>query len=476
MFGSAALDDNDNLYVLWGYDVEWEREVEAIENKEVNLQVIQYDLKGNIQASCPIPIDLTIATNPFNYGNANMQCNRGVLGIFFDVQWAESKSKDGLHHQGAEYASIDLSSMKLLGVSNWEGSHSFGVCLIPTEYGFAGVQRGDADHARGINFNSFYADGDNNTHKKWYDGYLFQDNGKHVLLHASGQYGTNAKQLDGNDTYLSLGGFAKSKSTYALAGKAEDYYTEQPYRKVADGITVRKDMYDVFVQIYDQSFSFQAEGLAGTDRINVDNGEIADRNIVWLAKADEHTGYGNVKIAALKDGSYCVLWERINKDTRSFDGVRYAILNERGYVIRPESELVGARLSNTSIQPIINGDILTWAVADSQTNSIDFYSFDLTINQSDPSAEPLRGDVTLDSTVSVDDAQLTLKAYTERIAGNNMKLNNEQIKAADVNGDGEISVDDAQNILIYYVNNTVAGKVLTWDELLGKKAQTDTAS
>ena len=76
--------------------------------------------------------------------------------------------------------------------------------------------------------------------------------------------------------------------------------------------------------------------------------------------------------------------------------------------------------------------------------------------------------MTGDGEVSVDDAQLTLKAYTERIAGNDMKLTAEQIKASDVNGDGEISVDDAQNILIYYVNNTVAGKVLTWDELLGK--------
>lgn len=80
----------------------------------------------------------------------------------------------------------------------------------------------------------------------------------------------------------------------------------------------------------------------------------------------------------------------------------------------------------------------------------------------------IRGDVTQDSFVGIDDAQITLKAYTNRIAGNALGLTVEQIKAADVNGDGEISVDDAQNILIYYVNNTVAGKVLTWDELLGK--------
>ena len=50
-------------------------------------------------------------------------------------------------------------------------------------------------------------------------------------------------------------------------------------------------------------------------------------------------------------------------------------------------------------------------------------------------------------------------------------LTDRQIKAADGNEDGELSVDDVQNILIYYVNNTVAGKELTWEQLLGKQPQ-----
>ncbi len=79
--------------------------------------------------------------------------------------------------------------------------------------------------------------------------------------------------------------------------------------------------------------------------------------------------------------------------------------------------------------------------------------------------------MTGDGEVSVDDAQLTLKAYTERIAGNNMKLTAEQIKAADDDGNGEISVDDAQWLLKYYTEKNVAGKNITWDDILGKKAQ-----
>ena len=84
---------------------------------------------------------------------------------------------------------------------------------------------------------------------------------------------------------------------------------------------------------------------------------------------------------------------------------------------------------------------------------------------------PLRGDVTGDGKVSVDEAQLTLKAYTERIAGNDMKLTDEQIKAADVDGNGEISVEDAQWLLKYYTEKYVAGKDITWDDIFGKKTQ-----
>ena len=51
-------------------------------------------------------------------------------------------------------------------------------------------------------------------------------------------------------------------------------------------------------------------------------------------------------------------------------------------------------------------------------------------------------------------------------SGNN--LTEQQVKAADVNADGIVSVDDAQSILIYYVKNTLSGRTVTWDEMLGR--------
>lgn len=80
-----------------------------------------------------------------------------------------------------------------------------------------------------------------------------------------------------------------------------------------------------------------------------------------------------------------------------------------------------------------------------------------------------RGDVNGDGAVSIEDAQLTLKTYVNSLAGINMKLNADQIKAADVDGNGEISVKDAQWILKYYTEKTVAGKEITWNDILGEK-------
>jgi hypothetical protein len=76
-----------------------------------------------------------------------------------------------------------------------------------------------------------------------------------------------------------------------------------------------------------------------------------------------------------------------------------------------------------------------------------------------------------DGKIGVDDAQTALVAYTEQFAGNPVDLTDIQRKAVDVNRDGLLNVDDAQNILIYYTETKVAGKVLTWEDLLGNQKQ-----
>ena len=78
------------------------------------------------------------------------------------------------------------------------------------------------------------------------------------------------------------------------------------------------------------------------------------------------------------------------------------------------------------------------------------------------------GDTDGDCFVTIADAQLVLREYTNSVAGNPSKFTAEQKQHSDVNGDSAVTVEDAQLILKYYVNNTVAGNTVLWKELLGK--------
>ncbi|MBP0971707.1 MAG: dockerin type I repeat-containing protein, partial [Oscillospiraceae bacterium] len=91
------------------------------------------------------------------------------------------------------------------------------------------------------------------------------------------------------------------------------------------------------------------------------------------------------------------------------------------------------------------------------------------LKEAAPAADAvIRGDVNGNREIGPDDAQIALKAYTERIAGIGMQLTETQIKAADITGDGQVSVEDAQWILKYYTVKYVSAKDITWDQLLGK--------
>ena len=78
------------------------------------------------------------------------------------------------------------------------------------------------------------------------------------------------------------------------------------------------------------------------------------------------------------------------------------------------------------------------------------------------------GDLTGDGEVSIDDVQLSLKAYTEIVAHKNPDLTAGQLKAADINGDGELTIEDVQYVLIYYTENKVAGKHMTWKDVMNR--------
>lgn len=82
-----------------------------------------------------------------------------------------------------------------------------------------------------------------------------------------------------------------------------------------------------------------------------------------------------------------------------------------------------------------------------------------------PDDEFITGDLNGDGAVGIEDAIICLQWATELIAGNDLGLTPVQITAADIDGDGEITAVDAVLIMAYYVNNVVAEKDLSWDDI-----------
>lgn len=359
-YGAGTIGDDGCYYILWGTDTTDE---DIFRNNDLeNICLSKYDSSGKLIKEAGLPNTLSGSMEPFHAGNAAIGWKDGVVIAFYDTLW--KASSDGLHHQGSCYFAVDTTKMKVISGSGWQGSHSFGVSMTPTDYGFAAIQMGDAS-SRGIVLNLY-----GEYHGRVFSGGAYGVfNGSTVIYNASGQYGTNERQLDGNTTYTHMGGIAHSKTTYALAGKSEREYTSEVHYE-DESVT---NIYDVFVRMIDQDFD-GSEELAGVDRTD-SRGNVIDTNVVWLTECDEKNKAGTVKVAALDDGAYCVLWEKFIDG--SFDSVRYVILDECGNILRPESAILNARLSDNSTQPWTDGYTLKWAVSDGMENTLTIYTADL---------------------------------------------------------------------------------------------------
>ena len=364
-FGSAVFDDEDNIYIMWAKSISDDDIDKALEEEYANVVIVKYDKSGNAVAEYGLPVNLMRIQFPYDSGNAHLGWKNNVLLVYFHTVW--TKSIDGLHHQGSVVVAVNTENLEIIYYNFWQGSHTFGSCMIPTDYGYAAIQMGDAeDTSRGINFHSYHIE----SPEEFKSSYLAL-NGEKLLYHSSGQYGTNANKLDGNTTYTHMGGLAKSNTTYAIAGKSERVYTSDIY-KSSD---LRTGNYDVFVKLVDQTLLSNVSGLAGESRIDEATEKIVDRNIVWLTECNQTEKAGQVKIVTLEDGSYCVLWEKFVND--NFDSVRYVIMDECGNIIRRETAINNARLSDTSVQPVVYGNTLKWAVGNESNNSLIWYTVNL---------------------------------------------------------------------------------------------------
>lgn len=395
-FGAAVFDDEDNIYVLWAKSISDDNIEKALEEEYANVVVTKYNKAGNVLTEYGIPVNLLDAQFPYDRGNAHLGWKNNVLLVYFHTEWTGSKFSDGLNHQGSVAAAVNTETSEIIFSGGMQGSHAFGSCMIPTDYGYAAIQMGDGDITRGINFNSYCL----KSPEEFKSDYLSRNGYASPLYHSSGMYGTNSHHIDGNYTYTHMGGLAKSNTTYAIAGKSEKFYTSDVYYSS----DLRTGNYDVFVKLVDQTLISNASGLAGESRTDEATGEIVDRNVVWLTECNETEKAGQVKIVTLDDGSYCVLWEKFVNN--NFDSVRYVIMDECGNIIRRETVIDNARLSDTSVQPVVEGDTLKWAVGDSLNNSLIWYT--VNINEFD-NITSIVGDADCNGSVNIADVVMLQK-------------------------------------------------------------------
>ena len=229
-----------------------------------------------------------------------------------------------------------------------------------------------------------------------------------------------------NATFTYMGGTAATSETFAVAGKSERFYTSNNY---ADYST---DTYDVFVRLMPHNIT-DTLPLAGEYRKDVLTGKLVDTNVVWLTNSDKTHQAGNVKIVSLSGDRYCVLWEELTE--KKFSDVCYVILDKYGNRLTGKITVDNARLSSTSIQPIVQNDVLTWAVADAKNNNVTWYTLD---TAKAVSAEEVKGDVNCDGEFSIADAVL-LRKYILKGA----TLTEKGAEAADFNSDGAIDIFDS---------------------------------
>lgn len=92
-------------------------------------------------------------------------------------------------------------------------------------------------------------------------------------------------------------------------------------------------------------------------------------------------------------------------------------------------------MSNTSIQPIVQGEVLTWAVADKYNGKINWYTVDL--NQKITASSRITGDINLDSAVTISDAVMLQKYLLCSCS-----LTKDQWEVADLIKDDSVNIFD----------------------------------
>ena len=170
--------------------------------------------------------------------------------------------------------------------------------------------------------------------------------------------------MDGNTTYISNIGFAQSKTTFAFCAYGTDIYTSDVFY---NNKLIEKAKYDVYVRILDKSLVLNnASDCAGSNRENAANGKIVDKNVIRITNLNGKYCASNVKIVTLTSGAYCVLWNQTSRKNYSDIDLYYAVLDEKGNILKKATKVKGGYMSDYNMPPIVQKNKLIWAISDNE--------------------------------------------------------------------------------------------------------------
>ncbi|WP_058303591.1 copper amine oxidase N-terminal domain-containing protein [Gorillibacterium timonense] len=327
LFGSFTLDEQGNVYVLCG------KRMEENESALPSVKISKYSPEGTKLGETAFEAGKQSAKGtkePFNFANAKLRCQNGLVVAFFGRVMFQSG--DGLNHQSSTALYVNAATMQEVTLPIPYSSHSFDQDILFDGDNLIFAERGDV-YDRGFTLTKV-----NRLLNKLDSVTPF-----------SFKNGTAAYQL----TFSELGGIASASNGYVLVGSSEKTMS------ASKAGSHHNESRNLFLQLVSKQFENGSEPVLSkgdTQEFHVSvhgwDYTASNKGVVWLTdykeKAFENAAHP--KVTALGGDRFLILWEKMgatkaNPELLTYLTTFYMIVSSDGSVISPAKEIRGARLN-----------------------------------------------------------------------------------------------------------------------------------
>ncbi|GMK42376.1 hypothetical protein PCCS19_54350 [Paenibacillus sp. CCS19] len=355
-FGTFTKDDQGNYYILWG------RWVEEDQQDKPSVQISKYSSTGAKLGD----VLFTSGTQyfrgtkePFHYANAKLQYSNGLLVAYFGRVMFQSE--DGLNHQSSTALYVDTDNMKQVARAIPYSSHSFDQDVAFDGDTIVFAERGDY-YDRGFTISKVTQGSDyaQNVTPFWF------------------KFGAAIYQ----QTFSELGGIGVADDGYVLVGTSERTMSAEMAQ------TNHNESRNLFLQLVAKNFENVSEpvrSVGDNQRFTISlpgNANTVDnKGVVWLTSYTNLTkdNAAHPKLARIDGNRFVVMWENVgadnSKSSLDYKSTYYMIVSASGEVIKPATEIRGARINIGDSIHYANGAVY-WA-ANTKGNDIILYKLDL---------------------------------------------------------------------------------------------------